>query len=70
VLGNYETDINGDSNRPRNQEGWGLGLGIDYDLSKNTALYLRHRWFSFEDRSFAKDQFKGTETVFEIKLSF
>lgn len=70
ILGNYSTDIDPVSRRPRNQEGWGLGLGLDYDLSKNTALYLRHRWFSFEDRSFQRDQFKGTETVVELKVAF
>lgn len=70
ILGNYSTDIDPVSRRPRNQEGWGFGLGLDYDLSKNTALYLRHRWFSFEDRSFQRDQFKGTETVVELKVAF
>lgn len=70
VLGNYDTDIDPKTRRPRNQEGKGLGLGIDYDLSKNSALYLRHRWFSFEDRSFQRDQFKGTETVLELKVAF
>jgi hypothetical protein len=70
VLGNYQTDINQETDRPRNQEGWGLGLGLDYDLAKNTALYLRHRWFSFEDRSFSRDRMKGTETILEIKLTF
>lgn len=70
VLGNYSTDIDSETDRPRNQEGWGLGLGLDYDLSRNTALYLRHRWFDFKDKSFEKDAFSGTETIVEIKLSF
>lgn len=70
ILANYDTDIDDLSNRPRNQEGWGFGLGLDYDFAKNTALYLRHRWFAFEDRNFIKDQFSGTETLVEIKLAF
>ena len=70
ILANYDTPVGDLSDRPRNQEGIGFGLGIDYDLSKNTALYLRHRWFQFEDRSFEKDAFKGTETVIELKLTF
>jgi len=70
ILASYETDLDAESEKPRDQEGWGLGLGIDYDLSKNTALYLRHRWFDFQDRSFVRDAFSGTETVLELKLSF
>jgi len=70
ILGNYDTPVDDLTDRPRNQEGIGFGLGVDYDLSKNTALYLRHRWFQFEDRSFERDAFKGTETVIELKLTF
>ncbi len=70
ILANYQTDVDQVSLRPRDQEGYGIGLGIDYDLSKNTALFIRHRWFSYEDRSFSKDAFSGTETVVELKLSF
>lgn len=70
ILGNYDTDIDFESFRPRNQEGIGFGLGLDYDLGKNTTLYLRHRWYQFEDRNFAKDQFKGNESIVELKFSF
>jgi opacity protein-like surface antigen len=56
--------------RPRNQTGEGYGLGIDYTVAKNTSLFLRHRWFSFEDTSFERDQFNGTETILELKLTF
>ena len=58
------------SNRPRNQEGWGLGLGFDYDLSKHAALFMRRRWYSFKDKSFTRDEFKGTETTLELKIAF
>jgi len=70
IIANYKTDLDVVTGAPRNQRGWGVGLGIDYDLSKNTALFLRHRWFHYEDRNFARDAFNGTETVVELKLTF
>jgi hypothetical protein len=70
IVANYQTDLDAITNAPRNQRGWGAGLGIDYDLSKNTALFLRHRWFHYEDRNFERDAFNGTETVVELKLTF
>ncbi len=70
IVANYQTDLDAITNAPRDQRGWGVGLGVDYDLSKNTALFLRHRWFHFEDRNFERDAFNGTETVVELKLTF
>jgi hypothetical protein len=70
VLGNYETDINDLSYMPRNQTSLGIGLGIDYNLSKNTAVYLRHRYFSFEDKNFVLDNNNGHETTIELKVTF
>ncbi|MFT7591792.1 MAG: hypothetical protein ACI9UJ_001721 [bacterium] len=70
IIANYKTDLDAVTAAPRNQRGWGVGLGIDYDISKNTALFLRHRWFHYEDRNFGRDAFNGTETVLELKLSF
>ena len=70
ILGNYRTETDVDSRRPRNQEGWGVGIGIDHDIARNTALYVRHRWFAFKDHSFIQDQFEGTETIVELKFSF
>jgi opacity protein-like surface antigen len=55
---------------PRFQTTLGVGLGVDYSLSKNTALYLRHRYFSFEDRNFVLDNNNGHETTLEIKVTF
>ena len=52
---------------PRFQTTLGVGLGIDYNLSRNTALYLRHRYFSFEDRNFQLDNNNGHETTLELK---
>jgi hypothetical protein len=70
VIGNYSTQVDITTKRPINQEGKAIGGGIDYMLAKNTALYLRHRWFSFEDRSFLLDKFSGHETTLELKIQF
>jgi hypothetical protein len=69
-LGNYLTDINNDTFRPRNQTGQGIGLGTDIDLGRNTRLYLRHRWYRFADSSFEADQFRGRELTVELKAFF
>jgi len=70
TLGNYLTEISEETFRPLNQFGKGFGLGGDIDLGKNTRLYLRHRWYSFEDTSFPLDAFKGRELVVELKAFF
>lgn len=70
VLGNYQTELNTETLRPLNQTGYGVGCGIDVSLNKNAGLYLRHRWISFEDTSFRLDQFKGQETLVELKVFF
>lgn len=70
TLGNYITDIDETTRRPRNQYGEGIGVGCDIDMGRNTRLYLRHRWFYFQDRSFALDAFRGRELTVEIKAFF
>lgn len=70
TIGNYLTDIDEITRRPINQYGKGLGMGLDIDMGKNARLYLRNRWFEFEDTSFAEDHFKGNETVAEFKIFF
>lgn len=70
TLGNYLTDINEETRRPRNQTGTGYGAGIDVDLGRNAQLYVRSRWFYFEDESFPLDKFKGQETLVELKIFF
>jgi hypothetical protein len=70
VIGNYATQVDIISQRPINQHGLAVGLGFDYMLAKNTALYLRHRWFSFEDKSFALEKYSGHETTLELKIQF
>ncbi len=70
TIANYLTNIDEVSRRPRNQYGTGYGLGVDVELGRNTRLYLRHRWFSFEDKSFSLDHFNGRELVVELKAFF
>jgi len=70
TIANYLTNIDEVSRRPRNQYGKGYGLGVDVELGRNTRLYLRHRWFSFEDKSFSLDHFNGRELVVELKAFF
>jgi hypothetical protein len=70
VIGNYSTQVDIKTQRPLNQQGIAIGGGIDYMLAKNTALYLRHRWFSFEDRSYQLEKFSGHETTLELKIQF
>jgi len=47
-----------------------FGLGLDFSMSKNTALYVRHRYFTFEDRNFEFAKFAGHETSVELKITF
>ncbi len=70
IIGNYSTQINEETKRPLNQTGMSVGIGIDYMMAKNTGLYLRHRYFRFNDKSFPKDAFEGNETTLEIKVMF
>ena len=70
VLGNYQTELDAVTFKPLNQTGWGFGLGLDISLGRNAGLYLRHRWFSFEDSSFQRDNFKGQETLAELTVYF
>lgn len=70
TLGNYLTDINNETFRPRNQTGQGIGCGMDIDMGKNTRLYLRHRWYNFKDASFEQDHFHGRELTVELKAFF
>jgi hypothetical protein len=70
TIGNYLTQINEETRRPLNQKGVGIGAGLDFDLGRNTRLFLRHRWYSFEDTSFPLDQFQGHELLVELKAFF
>ncbi len=70
TLGNYLTDIDEVTRRPRNQKGEGIGCGVDIDMGKNVRLYMRHRWYYFRDQSFELDRFRGRELTVELKAFF
>ena len=69
-IANYSTLVDLETQRPLNQRNWAVGGGIDYMMAKNTGLYLRHRWFTFEDTSFELDNFKAHESTVELKVYF
>ncbi len=70
VLGGSSTTLDFETRTPMNQTGWGLGAGLDINLAQNAGLYLRHRWFFFEDESFQRDKYSGQETLVELKVFF
>lgn len=69
IKGNQKTDL-GTNNLPRDQVGKAVGVGFDFTLSSSTTLYLRQRWFSFEDKNFATEKFSGNEGTLELKIMF
>ena len=70
IIGNYDTRVNFETQRPLNQSNLGLGFGFDYMIAKNTGLYFRHRWFDYKDTSFPDDKFRGHESTIELKIFF
>lgn len=81
IKGNAETDLelhtdSTDLNnittelKSRDQIGKAFGLGIDYQLSNSTYLYIRQRWFDFEDRNFIDENFTGKLFTVELKVFF
>lgn len=70
VIGGYQTELNARTQRPLNQNGYGVGAGFDVSLGKNAGLYFRHRWIFFEDTSFPLDTYIGQETMVELKVFF
>jgi hypothetical protein len=68
--GSTRTQLSTETYKPLDQKGTGLGFGLDVDLAENAGIYIRHRWMEHKDDSFVLDQFKGQETVVEIKISF
>jgi hypothetical protein len=56
--------------KPIDQTGYGYGGGIDFDLSPTTGLYFRQRFYSFSDKNFVLDKFRGYDTTVELKIFF
>lgn len=67
---NVDGILGSSKNGAVNQTGKLFGLGLDFQLSSNTNLYIRRRWFEQQDLSFVKDHIKGTETTIELKIFF
>ena len=69
TLGSLKTNANV-TGRPIDQRGWALGWGFDCWAADNAQIFFRSKAFSFADRSFELDAFRGTETTVELKLFF
>ncbi len=69
IKGNQSTDI-GSNGLPRDQTGKAIGVGFDFSISAATTLFFRQRWFSFDDKNFAGEQFSGNEGSVELKIYF
>ncbi|MBX9851262.1 MAG: hypothetical protein K2X86_05820 [Cytophagaceae bacterium] len=69
IIGNNRTEF-APNGKPVDQTGIGYGIGFDYEYAPRAGFYVRHRWFSQEDKNFVLDRFKGQETSFEVKIFF
>ena len=68
--GGQFTEWDQESQLPLDQLGTAVGIGFDWTVSKSTGIYVRHRWMSFEDKSFELDTYKGREITIELKTFF
>lgn len=68
--GGNATVWNEETQLPLDQLGTAIGIGFDWQIAENSGLYVRHRWMTFEDRSFPDDKFRGTELTVELKTFF
>jgi hypothetical protein len=68
-FGNLRTDL-AENGKPIDQTGYGYGVGLDIDLSATAGLYLRQKWYSFSDKNFILDKFKGYDMNVELKIFF
>ncbi len=77
IKGNKYTDtttaangVGGVTGKARNQIGRGFGIGADIALTNHSYLFIRQRWFSFDDKYFLNENFQGQETTVELKIYF
>lgn len=70
IIANYGTAVDRETRRPKNQHGFSVATGFDYQLSKHVGLYVRQRWMTYKDTSFKLDRYKGWETTIELKAFF
>ena len=67
---NVDGEVGGEANDPLNQTSTHIGLGMDFILTENSGLFLRHRRFTQKGESFTLDDIKGSETTIELKIFF
>lgn len=70
IKGGKDTEWDIDTFLPRDQLGIGYAIGFDWLVAKNAGIYARQRWMRFQDRNFALDEYRGTETTIELKIFF
>ncbi len=70
IIANQNTVLDLDTGLAKDQTGLSYAIGLDVQLSKNTGLYVRHRWMTYEDANFSLDKYKGQETTVELKIYF
>ena len=56
--------------KPTNVTGRGLGFGFDYDVSEVANLYVRGRWFDYNDKNNPFYKYKGFEATVELRIYF
>ncbi|NNC94021.1 MAG: hypothetical protein HKN92_00555, partial [Chitinophagales bacterium] len=69
-IGNAETNLDTETLRARDQKDRAIGIGLNIEITQNTGLYLRHRWFKHQDLNFGEDLLQGKESIFELKTFF
>ncbi len=67
--GNVHTNL-APNGKPIDQTGHGYGIGLDIDITARAGLYLRQRWYNFNDKNFTLDKFRGYDTNVEFKVFF
>jgi hypothetical protein len=70
IIANNQTQLDAITQLPKNQQGLSYAIGLDFQLAKNTGLYIRQRWMHYEDKHFEQDHYKGMETTVELKIFF
>ncbi|MFT5823167.1 MAG: hypothetical protein ACI8ZM_004427 [Crocinitomix sp.] len=70
IFANEQTELDALSLKPKDQEGLSYAVGLDIQLAKNTGLYIRQRWMTYQDYNFSLDKYSGMESTVELKIFF
>ena len=70
IFANEQTELDAVSLKPKDQEGISYAIGFDFQLAKNTGLYIRQRWLTYQDYNFTLDKYSGMESTVELKIFF